>query len=303
MPNNDYDIGSQEWLYSLYHDFWDTNTGYSAGIQDEDGNWIESPDFNNPDFGQGSGDYAFGNEGSGSGPAYGGDIFGYNPNAPTNADFQAGYMNVGQYDYGTWDTGVDYTLPVGGGLTADTTGTFLNLDQWLSEWGQYMPLLSDQDIQGARNIGKLAKDKQMAETLNQGQRGLNYIQGELRSTGKKDIDHLYKQALGQGRLLDFKTAANIYNIEQNYLYDVYGALGDMASQGAFSSGGINEGVWQTSVGGYAGGWGEDADPDNVNFCTSQCQEIMGDASADAMGNCMQYCTEVGIPSTGMDFGG
>ena len=57
-------------------------------------------------------------------------------------------------------------------------------------------------------------------------------------------------------------------MEQGYLYDVYSQIGNIAGQGAFSSGGINEGYWQTSMG---GGWGsDDATSDNQDFCIDHC---------------------------------
>ena len=283
MP--DYTVGTQEWLYDLYSQFWDTSTGYSAQGQ---------PDFGSPHFGQGTGSWAYGQE-------HGGSMDYYDPSAPSVNEFMQGFANVGQYNFGDFDEWENYNAPFGDWTEADIhynpwqenreVGTFLNLDQWLAEWVGYMLTFDVQNLADARKIGTLERNKQVAELLDKGLSARKYINKGLVGSGNKSIDYLYDQAVSTGRLLDFKTSANLYDLEQGYLYDVYNQLGNIAGQGAFSSGGINQGAWQTTVG---GGWGsEEATADNVNFCSSYCDDADLDNSEVTYGSCVAGCMNTG----------
>tara|TARA_X000001388_G_C2215261_1_gene116930 strand:- start:519 stop:1286 length:768 start_codon:yes stop_codon:yes gene_type:complete len=242
-------IGSQDWLYNLYADFW--NEG-DSGLQPTA-----------YDFEQG---YMIGN--------------------PMEVDIltSVGQGQLGPFNYEWTDSNdnTQYTPMQQWNENAGIyeVGTILNLDQWLAEWDQYIPKYNMQNAQDAYDIGLLEKDKAVADVFRKGRNSEKYLFDVLYS--QDDYDTMYDTALGVGRLSDFKNLANINQMENQYAADVYNTLGDLGSMGAFTPGAINEDVYQTTVG---GGWGDAAIADNMDFCEQQCADLSGASYALCMSSC------------------
>ena len=302
MPvgSNNYDIGTDEWWYNLYSDFWDTESGIYEG------------DFGNSNFGEGS---------------YGEFNYGY---APSVSDFQQGYISGPSYQFAQGENWQDYlNLEAGSWYPEGTTygempgynplyggnpweevgydpnfaapsqqwneaagtwqvGTFLNLSDWLSQWDQYRPQFNFQNVQDAWDIGLLEKDKALQDVFAKGRSGKKYLHDIL--YGQDTSDSVYDRALGVGRLSDFSNLAHKYAMEQGYANTAYDSLTEMLELGAFSSGPINQGSWQTTVG---GGWGDEAVADNTDACHSYCWGQFGEAGPE-YGNCMASCAATGM---------
>lgn len=241
-------VGSQDWLYNLYADFWNP----------EDPSGIQPTAY---DFEQG---YVLGSP--------------YQMNEPGVGVVEA-YMGGNQ----TWTDpfGVQMSGP-NMQQVGDTwqVGTLLNLDDWLAEFDQYIPAFNIQNAQDAYNIGLLEKDKAVKDVLKKGRNSEQYLFDVLYS--QDDYDTIYDTALGVGRLSDFKNLANINQMESNYAAEVYNTLGNLGSMGAFTSGELNEGAYQTTVG---GGWGDAAVAGNMDFCEQQCEGLAGLAHANCMASC------------------
>ena len=78
----------------------------------------------------------------------------------------------------------------------------------------------------------------------------------------------YNRALAAGKLSDFSTSANLYNIEQGYIQDAYSSIGNIAAQGAFDWGDApNESdYWITAV----DPGGSSSTDESTDWCDEQC---------------------------------
>ena len=163
----------------------------------------------------------------------------------------------------------------------------MNLDQWLADWSQYMPSFVPEDIESAKIVGKLAKEKNVWDILkNVNQAGAD-IDKFLHRGDSSKVQNIYDSALATGRLSDFQTSSNIWDIEQGYVSDVYNSLGEMAGAGAFDWGNVNEGDYFQSTVDPGGGDGDDeSSPYCASICAAACIDVNDDACADCYNDCL-----------------
>ena len=175
-----------------------------------------------------------------------------------------------------WNFGSPFTSGAGGSpyfQNVDDMPVMIDYGQWMSDWGSYLPTFNTQDLLDAGTIGALQKNKNIADVLAKYSAAGKNIDRFIQRTGHTELDYLYDAALATGRLSDFKTQANIFDIQSGMEAEAYGAVGDIAAQGAFDWGEINESpYWFTTVvpqqfiPEYPG------DTEASPFCDAQCYD-------------------------------
>ena len=315
---SDYQVGSQEWLFDLYNQF------LQAGDNPFTEGTINFPGGTNEDFqdmaGGGTWPVTGGNvwtnvdedfmpsvedwmaaSESGTNPMLGElNLAG----APTEQQLYNYYINnhlgflssTDQATYANWAEAqeesqywADPSLP---GYGIDYEGgwnplVMLNLNQWLADWGSNVPDYDPLDKQNALSIGRLKRRDNVWDILknvNQAGSGMNkYINRP--DSGK--LQYLYDSALATGILSDFQTRSEIWDMEQDYISDVYSMLGETAAAGGFDWGEVNVGDYYTTTieSGDSGG--------ESDYCATMCASVCDDTNSEECTSCLDSCFETG----------
>ena len=169
-----------------------------------------------------------------------------------------------------------------------------NLDQWLADWAHYMPQMNTQDIADAKTIGAAARSKSIYDTMQSWLKERSSIDSYLTGSNEK-LDALYEASLASGRLSDFKTSANLYDLETGFLAEAYGAAGDIAGMGAFDWGNINESDYFITTSDPGGSSSSD---ETSAYCDNVCFDMCQDPdNMDDCNECFNYCLSSGDAGT------
>jgi hypothetical protein len=244
----DYTVGSQDWLYDLYSSFfqgsgvggmqyqdegdlnvedWQSGVNYLGSAGAGGGIWLDDENIASDFFIGDTGDYSpLGLEWM-----YNEDLFNQ-MQAETDVEL---LDLLGEANEWTWE-GMNLW-----GQFYPNPGIIQNLGAWESDFGVYMPQLNLSNLEAAKRVGNLSKSSTVRDSLMRGFQGMDTLKDYTMTGGNKDQYNLVLDtALASGRLEDFATIANIKNIEDAYMTDVFTQMGDIASQGGFDFGDFGE---------------------------------------------------------------
>ena len=285
---SDYQVGTDEWLFDLYNQFLSANNQpFLSGSFPED--WALE------DFSDTSGGNIFYNVADDFLPSIddwmNAQESGINPliasmNFSSLSDTERVQWNDPQLPgYNTGYYGIF-------GEPLDNAHFLLNLNQWLADWGSNIPDYDPLDKQNALSIGRLKKRDNVWDILknvNQAGSGMNkYINRP--DSGK--LQYLYDSALATGILSDFQTRSEIWDMEQDYISDVYSMLGETSAAGGFDWGDLNMGDYYAST--VAPG-GASVTDETSSYCAGLCgTACSGDQiNSSECEECLNSCFETG----------